>query len=481
MECKKIDIQNSKNSIEESSYSTPTNLFNSDKPIEITLGLENITFPIQKILFDSDLLINSINFEDFMKKKPFDIKIPEELEIPNPIQKFESLNLNSQLFQNLKKNRYHKPTLVQMLSIPLLLTGNDMLVKSPTKSGKTLSYLLPLIIHCINMAQCFIDLEDISSNFNSKINNSIDEIDQIINYGEEETIRNILDRLKTLNRSNHYKQTIVASDENNYIQINKSKKSANNLIHSIQVSLFSSTIPPKIVPICRKFLNSSYITLSPVKQTFLWVEDNSKKKELFKLLMDSRYFQPLIIIFVDSRLGAELLTKAIQKKTGLGVACVHGQKSVEERKKILEQFKLGGSYPIIVSTSGILGRGVQLENVRMVIQFDCASTVEEYMHQVGRCAMLINSTMSSSSSTKSSSSSSFQMTRKVASLYFPKGNKHFRTGHPWLGGTGGWAITFINKSNQPVFQKLYHQYLKNLSSSELTPLPQQLLNQVKKL
>jgi superfamily II DNA/RNA helicase len=90
----------------------------------------------------------------------------------------------------------------------------------------------------------------------------IDEIDQIINYGEEETIRNILDRLKTLNRSNHYKQTIVASDENNYIQINKSKKSANNLIHSIQVSLFSSTIPPKIVPICRKFLNSSYITLS---------------------------------------------------------------------------------------------------------------------------------------------------------------------------------------------------------------------------
>jgi len=173
MECKKIDIQNSKNSIEESSYSTPTNLFNSDKPIEITLGLENITFPIQKILFDSDLLINSINFEDFMKKKPFDIKIPEELEIPNPIQKFESLNLNSQLFQNLKKNRYHKPTLVQMLSIPLLLTGNDMLVKSPTKSGKTLSYLLPLIIHCINMAQCFIDLEDISSNFNSKKKNNI--------------------------------------------------------------------------------------------------------------------------------------------------------------------------------------------------------------------------------------------------------------------------------------------------------------------
>jgi len=186
--------------------------------------------------------------------------------------------------------------------------------------------------------------------------------------------------------------------------------------------------------------------------------------------MDSRYFQPLIIIFVDSRLGAELLTNAIQKKTGLGVACVHGQKSVEERQRILSQFKLGGDYPIIVSTTGILGRGVQMEDVRMVIQFDCASTVEDYIHQVGRCAL----------PTSPNASYQASLNRKAASLYIPKGNKHFRTGHPWLGGLGGWAITFINKTNQSLLIKLYHQYLKNLTSSELTPLPQQYLQLVKK-
>jgi len=521
----------------------------------------------------------------------------------------------------------------------------------------------------------------------------LDEIDQMINYGEEETLRNILEKLKTVNRAFHFKKTtIVAPNENKYIGLNKKPHSGKEyFIHSFQVSLFSSTIPTKIIPICKKFLNSSYITvmikddaeiaselsaslnvtarsssdhsnsnsnsvssnftlksttlsstsgqsismeinpsihrtppvtsnilaqpivvpstlssstsnypslsnyppnrpppplpppplplplstsstmkmpnsipppytyfrplpplttppppslpsslitnnmngqpppvhipnvnyrprpsivsppslpLTPsiplsnryprpsstssrpietqhqfssgfstsnsttskpmVKQTFLWVEDNSKKKELFKLLMDSRYFHPLIIIFVDSRLGAELLTKAIQKKTGLGVACVHGQKSIEERKKILEEFKLGGAYPIMVSTSGILGRGVHLEDVRMVIQFDCASTVEDYIHQIGRCALLTDS------------SANHQMTRKAASLYFPKGNKHFRTGHPWLGGSGGWAITFINKSNESLFPKLYHQYLEHLSSSELTPLPTQFLKLVKK-
>eukprot|EP00833_Pecoramyces_ruminatium_P009882 jgi/Orpsp1_1/1183914/evm.model.c7180000087209.1 len=173
MECKKLDIQNAKISKEESSYLSNTNLFSNNNLTDIPIALDTITFPIQKMLFNSDLLINSIDLKEFLEKKFIDIKIPEELDIPNPIQKFESLNLNSQLFQNLKKNRYYKPTPIQMLSIPLLLSGNDMLVKSPMKSGKTLAYLLPLIINCINMAQCFLELDGISNNYNNKITTNI--------------------------------------------------------------------------------------------------------------------------------------------------------------------------------------------------------------------------------------------------------------------------------------------------------------------
>ncbi|ORX52619.1 P-loop containing nucleoside triphosphate hydrolase protein [Piromyces finnis] len=889
LECKQLDLQNFNTTISTPSQITTTT---DVKAIDIPLTLDTITFPIQQILFNKNqFLSTNIILKDFLLKKSIEMKGPgNEEEWPNPIDHFDSLGLNSQLLRNLKKNRYNKPTPIQMLTIPLLLTGQDMLVKSPMKSGKTLAYLLPLIIHCINMAQCFIELDGISNNYNTKINTNIelknfksfsplnknfgpyaviltpskelciqlesfckkllmgipymktalliggapypnqfyrlrsgvqiiiatpnrfleilkksenesevldmiegvvvgkkskkgkskegknkatinylswdlisflvlDEIDQMINYGEEEILHDIMNRLLAVNRSTHYrkKTTIVVPEENHYIGLNKggrrySTKGKGSLTeNAIQVALFSSTIPQKIISICKKFLNPSFISVSmkeetevmsalseslhltshskfkgvdpassnsisklsstieatttttttittitttsssfntlssnsnlllnqtstntiihhdpnsnndpsdfnhnydyenrvlnpnrvtntlpilpmapsptslpsysmmgrprplpipssssapssllndtyctttittntinsnrpslqngtvpsmtstfrptaapplptsllntsiassssssssspgvpglgysvrpqrpvtvvtghppslprplpmnfrppptmlpsstpfsnpitstsfhptspmedttkiskpPVKQTFLWVEDNSKKKELFRLLMDSRYFQPLIIIFVESRLGAELLTQAIQKKTGLNVACVHGQKSVEERQRLLNEFRLGGTTPIIVSTTGILGRGVQLEDVRMVIQFDCAATVEDYLHQVGRCALSV-----------SRSHTATALNRKAAALYFPKGNKHFRTGHAWLGGSGGWAITFINKSNQILLTKLYHQYLKHLTRTELTQLPQQYLQLIKK-
>jgi len=170
LECKRIDIQNFTTFTDNSQSTTTTNI----KPLDIPLALDHITFPIQKILFDkSKLLSTKVILEDFLQKKSIEIKMSENDTLPNPVEKFELLGLNSQLFRNLKKNRYHKPTPIQMLTIPTLLTGQDMLVKSPMKSGKTLAYLLPLIIHCINMAQCFIELDSISENYNTKINSNI--------------------------------------------------------------------------------------------------------------------------------------------------------------------------------------------------------------------------------------------------------------------------------------------------------------------
>jgi len=176
MECKKLDIENANNAnvnggIGESSVST------EDKtPTDIPLIVHKISFPIQKILFN-ELLLSSMSIEEFKKKyKTIEIKVVGDLVnegISNPISNFESLGLNSQLFRNLKKYRYSKPTTVQTVTIPSLLKGHDMLVKSPMKSGKTMAYLLPLILHCINMTQCFLGLDGISSNYNDEINSNL--------------------------------------------------------------------------------------------------------------------------------------------------------------------------------------------------------------------------------------------------------------------------------------------------------------------
>ena len=88
-----------------------------------------------------------------------------------------------------------------------------------------------------------------------------------------------------------------------------------------QTLLFSATIPPSVERISSALLtNPVWISVGApsapnmdVKQIILWVEDKSKKKRLFTLLKDSKYFTPPILVFVDSRLGADMLSEAIQE------------------------------------------------------------------------------------------------------------------------------------------------------------------------
>jgi len=122
-------------------------------------------------------------------------------------------------------------------------------------------------------------------------------------------------------------------------------------------------------------------------------------------LNDPKYYNPPIVIFVESKMGADLLSQAIEKKCNARSVSIHGDKSHEERMMILQSI-LNGEYEIIVST-GVLSRGLNLPDVKMVVNFDMAISVDEYIHQVGRTAGNENS-----------------------------GNSGF---------SSGWAITFINE------------------------------------
>lgn len=102
----------------------------------------------------------------------------------------------------------------------------------------------------------------------------------------------------------------------------------NKIPTSRQTLLFSATIPPVVERLSSCYLTSpAFISVGlpstpnmDVKQVILWVEDKSKKKRLFSLLNDSKYFFPPILVFVDSRIGADMLAEAIQKVENLSYA-----------------------------------------------------------------------------------------------------------------------------------------------------------------
>ena len=93
---------------------------------------------------------------------------------------------------------------------------------------------------------------------------------------------------------------------------------------------------------------------SSVKQVVIWVESKDskhKKQKLFEILLSKQHFKPPAVVFVSSRLGADLLSEAITVTTGLKALPIHGEKGTKERREALRLFLLG-EVPVIVSTGG---------------------------------------------------------------------------------------------------------------------------------
>jgi ATP-dependent RNA helicase DDX59 len=206
------------------------------------------------------------------------------------------------------------------------------------------------------------------------------------------------------------------------------------LPHSKQTLMFSATIPVSTESLAKGMLKENAICIavgkpsSPsmgLKHTVLWVEEKSKKKQLFSLLSDPNYFKPPVVIFVDSKVGADLLADAIQQKCGISTVSMHGDKTQDERTEALKSVQERQCKAIVAT--GLLGRGLDLVHVTQVIHFDMPPTIEEYIHQMGRAGRL---------------------------------------------GSPSWSIAFINNTNKHLFLDL----VNTLSPEQSCLLPSQLVN-----
>ncbi|KAK9719980.1 hypothetical protein K7432_004428 [Basidiobolus ranarum] len=404
-------------------------------------------------------------------RRELDIRVKGR-NLPKPIIHFSQAGLASKLQYNLERYGYTSPTPIQMQSIPCILEGRDVLGSAPTGSGKTGAYLIPTIAHAYSLSKYY---QGARGPYAIILNPTRELCIQI----EEQTKQLIegLENMKTalivgglpmpsqIHRLKQGVQLVIATPgrlleiistheelfENIKILVMDEVDSMFKMGFEYQVKqilemitqqpkqtlMFSATIPSNIERITKTSLNSNSVQINvgkprmpneSVKQTFMWVENASKKKQLFSILNDPKYFRPPVIIFVDSKIGADLLAQAIYKKCNLNTVAIHSDKTQEERTSNLKGF-LQGEYPVLVST-GVLGRGVDLVDVTQVINFDMATTVDEYIHQIGRAGRL---------------------------------------------GVPGWSITFINEDHKHLFRELL-EVLKPLPSKQLTPLPPQLLN-----
>uniref|UniRef100_A0A2K5U4W3 Probable ATP-dependent RNA helicase DDX59 n=1 Tax=Macaca fascicularis TaxID=9541 RepID=A0A2K5U4W3_MACFA len=313
-------------------------------------------------------------------------------EVTRPIIDFEHCSFPEVLNHNLKKSGYEVPTPIQMQMIPVGLLGRDILASADTGSGKTAAFLLPVIMRAL---------------FESKTPSALiltptrELAIQIERQAKE--LMSGLPRMKTvllvgglpLPPQLYRLQQHVKADTMLKMGFQQQVLDIlENIPNDYQTILVSATIPTSIEQLANQLLHNPVriitgeknLPCANVRQIILWVEDPAKKKKLFEILNDKKLFKPPVLVFVDCKLGADLLSEAVQKITGLKSISIHSEKSQIERKNILKGL-LEGDYEVVVST-GVLGRGLDLISVRLVVNFDMPSSMDEYVHQVGRVGRL---------------------------------------------------------------------------------------------
>ncbi|KAJ3614973.1 hypothetical protein NHX12_018542 [Muraenolepis orangiensis] len=360
--------------------------------------------------------------EQFRRTKEVTVK---GRECPKPILKFNEATFPSYVIDVINKHNWSDPTPIQSQGWPLAISGKDMVGIAQTGSGKTLAYLLPAIVHiqhqpflehgdgpiclvlaptrelaqqvqqvaaeycrasrlkstciyggapkgpqirdlergveiCIATPGRLIDfLECGKTNLSRCTYLVLDEADRMLDMGFEPQIRKIVDQIRpdrqTLMWSATWPKEVRQLAEDflkDYVQIN---------VGALQLSANHNIL--QIVDVCND------------------MEKEDKLIRLLEEIMSEK--ENKTIIFVETKRRCDELTRRM-RRDGWPAMGIHGDKSQQERDWVLNEFKYGKA-PILVATD-VASRGLDVEDVKFVINYDYPNSSEDYIHRIGRTA-----------------------------------------------------------------------------------------------
>lgn len=335
---------------------------------------------------------------------------------------FKDLQLNKPLLRAIAESGYDNPTLVQEKTIPLVLDKKDVITSAQTGTGKTAAFALPIL-------QLLFDYQDapkkgkkikalvvsptrelaiqIEANFKaySKYTNlrsaviyggtSIEPQKDILNKGVDILIATpgrLLDLHKQDLVNLDYVQILVLDEADLMLDlgfIDDVKKIERLCPQEKQTLLFSATIPYKVEQLANTILKDPQrIEVTPnastsknVNQVLYYVPKRNKIELCLHLLRNNIKGQ--ILIFRRTKFGVDKLEQTLLKN-GYKVETIHGDKTQNLRQDALKKFKNG--YVNILIATDVAARGIDIDDLDAVINFDLPNVPETYVHRIGRTA-----------------------------------------------------------------------------------------------
>lgn len=346
-----------------------------------------------------------------MKKQlsSFFRKITESLTMNN----FKKLGLSNAVLKSIDEHGFESPTAVQEKSIPLILAGEDVIAGAATGSGKTLAFASGILqnsekgkgIQALILTPTRELAEQVANSFRkfSKydplniasiyggvgINPQIKELKnaevvvgtpgRLLDHISRNTIK--LNNVKTLviDEADHMFDLGFKVDVEKIIKECPQKR---------QTLLFSATITKDIVRLSRKYMENpvrvsaeSYIDPQKLNQVVYKVQDDMKLSLLVYLLQNEK--SNLGMVFCNTKRNTDKVAKNL-RKSGINAVAIHGGLTQNERTRIMEKFH-SGNICVLVCTD-VAGRGLDIQGVSHVYNYDIPRESKQYIHRIGRTA-----------------------------------------------------------------------------------------------
>lgn len=343
-------------------------------------------------------------------------------------QDFAQFGLAPNLLSAITRMGYTKPTAIQCKAIPVVLQGRDVMGAAQTGTGKTASFGLPVLQKLLPLAntstsparhpvrvlilsptreladQTAVALSNYAADTPIRIGVVYGGVDikpqaEALRRGVEILIATpgrLLDHLEQRNTNLNQCSIVILDEADRMLDMGflpDISRILNALPKKRQNLMFSATFSPEIKRLAGNFLTDPVVievarqnaTAATIKQEVFSVDELQKTDALVELLKtrgEDTEGEPLqTIVFVNAKLTARRLARELEK-CGFNADAIHGDKTQEERLKLLKDFK-DGTLNIMVATD-VAARGLDIAELPLVINYDVPFVPEDYVHRIGR-------------------------------------------------------------------------------------------------
>ncbi len=328
---------------------------------------------------------------------------------------FEDLSLKDNLLRGIYSYGFEVPSAIQSKAIPNLKNGKDVIAQAQSGTGKTGAFVigsLERIDEAVKGTQVIIISP--TRELSKQTTEVVSELSKYLEVSYMEVVggtdvfqcRSDLDKLPQIiigtpgrildmiNKNSIYTDKLVSLifDEADEILSQGFKETIYNIVKSIpeqcQICLFSATIPEEVMELSTSFMRDPQsilvkkeaLTLEGITQFYINMKVSDWKYDILKDLYNTISISQCIIYFNSKNKLNEIYRSLIDED--FPVSMIHGELSTEERKNTMYEFK-SGQTRILLSTD-LLSRGIDIQQLSLVINFDLPRSKETYIHRIGR-------------------------------------------------------------------------------------------------